>query len=36
MTAIYTNNYVFPQEYFGSVWFTLSAKQQIRELRKHS
>ena len=31
MTTIYTNNYVFPQEDIGS----MSAKQQIRELRKH-
>ena len=32
MATIYTNNYVFPQEYIGSMW----AKEQIRELRKHS
>ena len=32
MTAIYTNNYVFPQEYIGLIL----GKQQIRELRKHS
>ena len=32
MTTVYTNNYHFPQEYIGS----MSAKQQIRELRKHS
>ena len=32
MTTIYSNNYVFPQEYIGS----MLAKQQIRELRKRS
>ena len=32
MTAKYANNYVFPQEHIGS----MSAKQQIRELRKRS
>ena len=32
MTTVYTNNYVFPQEYFG----LMSAKQQTRELRKHT
>ena len=31
MTTIYTNNYVFPQEYIGS----MSAIQQIRELTNY-